>query len=434
MNVRIETRAREVALQAVYMHDLVGSRTPEELHAFCTELAPAEVARMAIEFVEGSIEHQEELDEVIGKTAENWELARMATSDRNILRLGAYELLFRPETPPKVAINEAIELAKKFGTGNSATFVNGVLDRIYSTRVLVQADEGGVAPERPMADPEAKADLHVHSTASDGSCAPEELPPMAAKAGLQAFALTDHDSLEGIAAAQASAEQVGVELIPGVELTAYQSCLAGEGDIELHVAGLFVDPACMALQARLSTLREARVERVRLIGRKLHELGVELDVEAIVSQSDSKAVGRAHIAQQMVERGCCRDVGEAFARYIGPGCPAYVPKDIMGPEECIRLVHEAGGCAVLCHPALIESYELYVEQLVDLGLDGIEIYYPGHTAEARRRLLDLARSHDLAVTGGSDFHGAVKPQVGLGQETISFVELEKLRDRCTSRA
>jgi len=430
--LRIETQAREVALKAVYQHDLLGDRSLEQLREFCAELAPADVAEMAMELVEGLLLNQDSLDGVIRRTAENWELERMATSDRNILRLGVYELLHRHQTPPKVAINEAIELAKKYSTANSATFVNGVLDKIYTMEVAPreQAEPGSPgSSSNSQPDPTAQADLHVHSTASDGSVPPAELPALAAKAGLRAIALTDHDSLAGILEAMVAAQAAGIELIPGVELTCYLDSLTGEGDVELHVVGLFVDVESAALQERLVQLRVTRAKRVTTICGKLHALGVPLDCDAVMARAAGGAVGRAHVAQEMVEQGYCKDIQEVFQRYIAPGCPAYVPKDRMTPAECFQLIHDAGGCSVLCHAGLMAGYKLYIERLVAEGLDALEVHYPTHSAQDEKALLDIARRHGMGVSGGSDFHGAFKPHVGLGQESVSFIELEDLRRR-----
>jgi predicted metal-dependent phosphoesterase TrpH len=337
-----------------------------------------------------------------------------------------------------VAINEDIELAKKYSTGNSPTFVNGVLDKIYTTRAAgepdrpqaARADDGG-APERP-ADPTARADLHVHSTASDGSVKPGELPALVARAGLAAFALTDHDTVEGVQQAIEAADPLGIEVVPGVELTGYAPA-AGGGRMEVHVAGLFADHRSPALLEELARLREARVKRIRKMADRLAELGMDVDAEAIIDQAGEGAVGRVHLAQEMVARGHCSDIRDAFDRYIGESGPAYVPKHEMTPADAIALVHRAGGCAVLCHPALLSDGEDYIAALAEQGLDAIEVHYPVHDARDERRLMELARRLDLLITGGSDFHGAAKPDIHIGQEAVSYVELEKLRSRALTR-
>jgi transcription antitermination factor NusB len=447
--VRIQTSARELALKALYQHDLLARRPLEELRAFCHGNADPEVAELAMTLVAGCIEKRPALDEVISRTAENWELERMATSDRNILRIGVYELLFRPETPPKVAINEAIEMAKKYSTENSPTFVNGVLDRIYTTqrdegRAVEsepetepdpQADPGAAGPAPANApDPEGRVDLHVHSTASDGSLDPEKLPALVAKAGLVGFALTDHDSVEGIGPAREAAGEAGVELIPGVELTGYAPAPSGDAETEVHIAGVFVDPESPPLLERLRGFRQERVRRVRAMCEKLDELGLPVDAEAVMARADGGAVGRVHLGQEMVARGHCRNLRDAFDRFIGTGGPAYVPKEKLTPQQAIELVHRAGGCAVLCHPAVQGIGDDYVAELAGQGLDAVEVHYPHHTPRDEKRLLDLAERLGLLVTGGSDFHGEAKPDIHVGQEAVSLVELEALRQRAVARA
>ncbi len=434
--MRIQTLARELALQALYQCDLLDRCRGEDLRAFCAAHGTAKVSDLAGSLAEGCVEHLPELDEVIRQTAEHWEMKRMAVSDRNILRLGVFELLFRKETPPKVAINEAIELAKKYSTENSPTFVNGVLDRVYTTHAAKAGapapEESAERPDLPQIepDPEARADLHVHSTASDGSVPPEELPAMAARAGLSALALTDHDSVEGVTAAREAAEAAGILLVPGVELTGYAP-LADDRFVELHIAGLFVDPDSDLLADRLRELREARVERVRAMTQKLRELGIGIEADDVLQRAPGAAVGRVHVAQEMVEKGYCKDMVEAFRRHIGDGCPAYVPKERMTPAQTIELVKAAGGCAALCHPGLDRDVEARIEELVECGLDALEVHYPGHTPQDEKRLLDTARRLGLAVTGGSDFHGSAKPDIHLGQEAVSFVELRELARRAS---
>jgi transcription antitermination factor NusB len=447
--VRIQTLARELALKALYQHDLMGGRTIGELRVFCQQNAKPEVGDLAMELVEGCIGKQAVMDDIIRRTAENWELERMAISDRNILRIGVYELLYKPETPPKVAINEAIELAKKYSTENSPSFVNGVLDRIYTTRVEKAASEsagvaeeaagsqsgpaqGGVVTEaRP--DPMARADLHVHSTASDGSVDPADLPALATKAGLAAMALTDHDSVEGVEAASRAAVAAGIELVPGVELTGYAPPQAGDAETEVHIIGLFVDIRSPVLLEKLRHLRAVRVERVGQMVEKLRRLGIEVEAAAVIGRARGGAVGRVHLAEELVACGRCSSVAEAFDLYIGNGGPAYVPKERMTPPEVIALVHEAGGCAVLCHPALLEDLDRYVEELAESGLDAVEVHYPLHTPEDERHCMDIAHRLGLVVVGGSDFHGDAKPDVHIGQEAVSYIELEELRRRARQR-
>lgn len=423
MYLRKETQARELALQALYQRDLVEDRTLEELLNFCERRAPDPVRPLTARLVRGCIEHQPTLDKLIRRTAENWKLERMAVSDRNILRLGVYEMLYRPDTPAKVAINEAIELAKRYSTEGSPTFVNGVLDRIYNTYIA----------HRVQPDPERAADLHVHSNASDGSVPPSELPAMAAKAGLDAIALTDHDTLEGVETAREGGKECGVLVVPGVELTGYAPAAEGEEEVEIHIIGLYVDVEDEALADRLEELRATRTERVRKIAELLQDLGEDIEAEDILARAGGDSVGRVHVARELVERGVCRDVSDAFNRFLAQGEPAYVPKEHMTPAEAVKLIRRAGGCAVLSHPGLLADMEMYLPELLEAGLDALEVHYPRHSASQEKELMDLAEEYDLLVTGGSDFHGEAKPYISLGQETVSFIELHKLEQRALAR-
>ena len=425
-------------MKALYQFDLLGWDSAESAREYCVSFGSDERVRFARELVEGCISHLDELDEAIDQTAEHWNHARMPVIDRNVLRLGVYELTHYEKTPPKVVINEAIELAKKYSTSDSAAFVNGILDRIFAKRdekgAAEDGEEGDCGDDDPPGpDPEAQADLHVHSTASDGSVAPEDIPAMAAKANLTAISLTDHDALEGIEAAREAAEEAGVELIPGVELTAYTPRRNGEGDIEVHILGLFLDPSDSALNERIERLREVRVERIKKMSAKLRDLGCSIE-DADVLNRGSGAVGRLHLAQEMVDQGICSDIRKAFKKYIGMDGPAYVPKEQMTPEEAIQLIRNAGGCAVFAHPGLTEDAERLIDELADAGLGGIEVHYPFHSAKQERDFMEQARRLGLAISGGSDFHGDPKPDVSVGQETISMVDVERLREASVVKA
>ena len=448
------TEARELALKALYQYDVLGKGSAEDVAEFVWSHGRRELWEFAVELARGCLKRQEELDSTISETSENWELARMPVIDRNILRIGAYELMFRKGTPPRVAINEAIELAKRYGSETSANFVNGVLDRIYEiVREEEDKDESEDADEgedpdgcdgegncpaggcegdshRAKPDPEARADLHIHSNASDGSEKPADLVKRAAKLGLAAIALTDHDSLQGIEEACRTAEEVGIELIPGVELTAYVPAENRDGQVEVHVLGLFVDPHAERLTAELERLRRIRVERVKKISRKLRECGFDIEAKDILERAMDGAVGRQHVAQEMVDRGICDNLREAFNKYIGMDGPAYVPKEELTPRQAIDLIDEAGGVSVFAHPGVSEESPRLIREMVDEGLDGVEVHYPTHSASQKKQYMDLAEELDLVVSGGSDFHGESKPEIEIGQETVSMVDVERLRERC----
>ncbi|HIE37648.1 MAG TPA: PHP domain-containing protein, partial [Anaerolineae bacterium] len=240
-------------------------------------------------------------------------------------------------------------------------------------------------------------DLHIHSTASDGVLTPTEVVHLALKRGLSAIALTDHDTLAGVAEAQAAAG-TRLEVIPGVEVNS-------EGDWgDLHFLGLYVDPENPFLNERLRAMQEARVGRAQRIVKKLAWLGMPLDWEEVRALAGGQSVGRPHIARALLNHGYISTTQEAFDRYIGREGPAYVPRLRLTPTEVIEAIHRAGGVAVLAHPAYSGVLN-QVETFVSHGLEGLEVYYPDHSPEDTQALLALCQRHGLLATGGSDFHG-----------------------------
>jgi predicted metal-dependent phosphoesterase TrpH len=243
-------------------------------------------------------------------------------------------------------------------------------------------------------------DLHTHSTASDGMLSPPALVARAAGLGITYLALTDHDSVDGIPAAiDAARPYPGLTMIPGVELST---------DIEngeIHILGYFVDFTNLAFRVELERLRSSRQKRAHRMVERLHYLGFDLDWERIREIAGNGAIGRPHIARAMLEKGYTESFEEAFERYIGQGCPAYVERDKFTPPEAVNLVIEAGGIPVLAHPYSTSDPEAVIPALVATGLAGIEAYYYDHTTEQTDKLLNLAEQLGLIVTGGSDFHG-----------------------------
>lgn len=256
-----------------------------------------------------------------------------------------------------------------------------------------------------------RVDLHIHTTASDGLFSPSEVVRLAVERGIAAIAITDHDTLAGIAEAQVAAIGTGLEVVPGVELSS-------EGEWgDFHILGLYVDPKSGSLQERLKELQAGRAARARRMLERLAALGVPLEWEQVVALAGDAAIGRLHIARALVQRGYVADISEAFQRYIGWGGPAYVPRVQISPAEAIRLIRSAGGVAVLAHPA-VSGAVAYIPMLVSLGLQGVEAYYPEHSPEDVRTLLELARHYRLLVTGGSDFHGVEQAGTSLGTPEV----------------
>jgi len=243
-------------------------------------------------------------------------------------------------------------------------------------------------------------DLHAHSTASDGSQSPAAAVDAAHKAGLAAFALTDHDTLAGVAEAQRAADAVGLRLVPGVELSVHQD------QSEVHLLGLHIRDVA-AMQDRLEQFRDQRRARAEEMVVRLNALGIAVTMDAVLAQSDGGAIGRPHVAKALIAGGFVRDSREAFDRYLAAGKPAYVAKERLEVVDGVRLIHEAGGIAVFAHPGQ-EGRRERIEPLVALGLDGIEVRHPSHSGEDMKRLAALTAHFGLVPSGGSDWHGAMQ--------------------------
>lgn len=267
----------------------------------------------------------------------------------------------------------------------------------------------------------AEADLHVHSTASDGRLRPAELVRTAAEKELCAVALCDHDSTDGIDEALEEGRAVGVDVIPGVEINT--DC----GPTELHVLGYFIDHHSEALQTALRRLRTAREERGRRMVEKLRRVGVRLEFDSVLRAADGGAVGRPHVAMALVEAGYAADINAAFGKYLVRGAPGYVERMKFSPAEAVRLVLSAGGVPGIAHPAKIGNENLWID-LIPRGLRCVEVYHPDHSPADVRRYRRMARERGLLVTGGSDYHG---PGVGrfnvLGQCRVPYECVELLR-------
>jgi predicted metal-dependent phosphoesterase TrpH len=271
--------------------------------------------------------------------------------------------------------------------------------------------------------PASFVDLHAHSTASDGALAPAAAVRAAHAAGLAAFALTDHDTLAGIAEAQAEADALGLRLVPGVELSVHR------GSDEVHVLGLHIRDVD-ALQLRLETFRGFRRTRAEQMVTKLNAAGVPVSFESVLEQSAGGAIGRPHVARALVAGGWVKDLREAFDRWLGAGKPAYVDKERLDIADGIAMIHEAGGIAVYAHPGH-EGRRETIEPLVAVGLDGVEVRHPSHSREDELRLASLAAFFGLVVSGGSDWHGAMQGGRVLGamQVPSSWLELQDRRVR-----
>ncbi|NLW16273.1 MAG: PHP domain-containing protein [Firmicutes bacterium] len=236
-------------------------------------------------------------------------------------------------------------------------------------------------------------DLHVHSTYSDGCLSPGQLVERAQQLGIRAIALTDHDTVAGIPELLARGEQLGISVLPGVEL----SC---EG---YHILGYGVDCNYGPLLRQLQELANARQQRAERIVARLASIGIELELERIRELAGVGVIGRPHVAAALVEQGLAADVADAFSRYLSKGRPGYVPRYRLEPQQAIELIRSAGGIPVWAHPGKDFSRERLL-QLKSWGLLGVEVWHPDHDREEMLWFADQAARADLLVTGGSDFH------------------------------
>lgn len=255
-------------------------------------------------------------------------------------------------------------------------------------------------------------DLHVHSTFSDGSLTPEELIAEAVRVGLSAIALTDHDTTAGVPRLIAAAASTSVRAIAGVEISA--DVASGT----MHMLGFLIDPENHTLIDRLKWLREGREARNAEILEKLNKLGFGLTWDEVAAFAGEDVVGRPHFAQAMLARKIVKDKNEAFDKYLGKGKPAYANRRRMTPENSIELIRGAGGVPVLAHPFTLnlsaEALRKELKSLRELGLAGVEVFYSEHTPQMVSQYLNLSKELGLIATGGSDFHGAMNPDIKLG--------------------
>lgn len=266
-----------------------------------------------------------------------------------------------------------------------------------------------------------EADLHCHTTASDGQLTPSEVVELARNLGLKALGITDHDTVGGWAEAERAGPKWGVEILRGIELnTDWQGT-------EVHILGYELDAQSPKLIKRLESLRQAREARMLEIVERLRALNIPIRVEDVRKFASGEAIGRPHVAQALIALGYAESVRDAFDRYIGQGAPAYVPRYKLSPEEGIALVCEASGVAVLAHPG-VHRLERGIPGWVECGLQGIEVSHSEHSPEDEKRFRRLAQKYHLIMTGGSDFHGEKrKPGVNLGGWGVSMEVVRQIK-------
>ncbi len=292
-----------------------------------------------------------------------------------------------------------------------------------------------------MAD-ELFCDLHMHSTASDGTDPPQALGALAKATGVQAIALTDHDTTAGLVDCANGCREAGVEFVPGIEVSADPGPLADHPDDgspvlrrgTLHILGLFVrhdDPLLLQISQQM---KDARDTRNPAIVERLREQGIDIqyeEVESLARRQGTRVIGRPHIGQVLIDKGVVNDMSTAFKQFIGQGGSAYVRRDRLPPQHAIDSIHHAGGLAVLAHPvqlhyASLNELERIIGRLREMGLDGIETHHSDHNPEQIDHFSDIAQHMDLLTSGGSDYHGSRKP-VKLGQCRVPYEKCAALQ-------
>ena len=269
-----------------------------------------------------------------------------------------------------------------------------------------------------------RIDLHIHSSASDGTLSPSEILNRAQDLNLKAIAITDHDTVEGSRAVLRLGIPPTIEFLTGVEISAAPPqgfSVFGS----FHILGYAIQLDHPLLNDMLKKQQKARRDRNPEILKRLCGRGVNIDMEELLAEFPNGQLGRPHIAQLMVRKRFVQSIDEAFDEYIGKGKPAYVEKFSLGSETAIDMIRQAGGVSVLAHPSILkiqnrETFEALMFSLKKMGLRGLEVYYPGHTREDTDFFADLSKRHGLLMTGGTDFHGAVNPDIEMGAGNGNF--------------
>lgn len=272
-------------------------------------------------------------------------------------------------------------------------------------------------------------DLHTHSVCSDGTFTPRELVEYADKKGLSAIALTDHDVTDGIEEAECYGHKLGIEVIPGIEVsTEYEGT-------EIHIVGLFIDRYDSNMNNLLEDMRIKRAKRNKEVAQRLQALGLSITYDDILKTAGGSIITRAHIAKALMQKGYVSNTAEAFERYIGTGKPAYIKREVFSWQQTIDMINSAKGIAVMAHPLLYKfskkRLETVVSDMAKYGLKAIEAYYSTHSPSDTKYIKTIANKNKLKVSGGSDFHGANKPKldlaVGYGDLVVPYEVLEGLK-------
>jgi len=263
------------------------------------------------------------------------------------------------------------------------------------------------------------ADLHVHTTYSDSTFTPAQVVDRAAWLGLNVVAITDHDTIDGVEEARREAAGHGIEIVAGVEISTYH------GSEEFHIIGLYVDTSNSEFVERINLMNRARLERIHEMIDRLKEMGVELAADDVMELSQGSSPGRLHVAQALLNRGYIHALPEAFARYLGDRCGGFVPKRYMTVQESIEAVRSAGGVSILAHPGLTNRDD-YIPRFREMGLDGLEAFYPSYSEYDQSRYLSIANREGMLASGGSDCHGQRRNDIMLGRVLVPEPFVKKI--------
>lgn len=274
-------------------------------------------------------------------------------------------------------------------------------------------------------------DLHTHSNESDGTLTPTALMELAKEQNLTAIALSDHDTISGLPEARLAADRLGIELVPGIELS------TDYNGLEVHMLGYYIDESNTSFLAQLQKFRSGREERNKKMAARLQEEGFDFTYEELLAAFPDAVLTRAHFARFLKDRGYVKSMDIVFKQYIGNNCRCYVPREKLTPMEAVDLIHTGGGLAYFAHPILCglgkDRLEALIGELKERGLDGIEAIYSTYTPKDERLIRQFAEEYDLLISGGSDFHGSNKPDISLGTGKgnlrIPYLYLQQMKER-----
>ncbi|MBS4015225.1 MAG: PHP domain-containing protein [Candidatus Latescibacteria bacterium] len=269
--------------------------------------------------------------------------------------------------------------------------------------------------------PEKKyCDLHIHSTFSDGLLTPQQIVASAKERELDAVSIVDHDAVGGIEPAIQIGKKLGVEVVPAVEM----SCMVGDADV--HIIGYYIDYQNKKLITVLNDIQAKRVDRAKKIVEKLTEQGADVEIKRVLEIAGNGAVGRPHIAQALLEEGHISSYDEAFWKYIGYHCPAYVLKERLSPLDAMKLIKDFHGVSILAHPMIYNNRSL-IAYLIDQGIQGLELWRCEHSDNEMRYLNNLITNHHLIATGGTDCHGGRKGKILIGESKVPYQAVKDLK-------